>query len=108
MSRWTCKCGQYMNDHSIPDDNLFWAFSDKEWDTISELTDVVGNINWYSLPGPTYEIYKCPSCGRLMVFANSNQCLFFKPEFDPKDAQKILTESIDIQFHIPEERDAIS
>ena len=46
MGRWTCKCGQYMNDHKAPDENCYLAFADVVWDQIE--TDVgVGSSQPY-------------------------------------------------------------
>lgn len=78
MGRWTCKCGQYMNDHKAPDENCYLAFADVVWDQIE--TDEDGNTNYYNLPAPTFDVFVCPSCGRLMVFGDSNRCTFYKRE----------------------------
>lgn len=78
MGKWTCKCGQYMNDHNAPDENCYLVFADTVWSQID--TDENGNTNFYDLPLPTFDVYVCPSCGRLMVFGNSNRCTFYKLE----------------------------
>ena len=98
MGKWLCECGNPMNDHNYPNENGFTVFSDYEWDNIGNLTDNNNNINWYDIPPSTYEVYKCPKCGRLMVFGESNRFLSYKPEFNLEDAEKILTESINIEF----------
>ena len=98
MAKWTCKCGQSMNDHNCPNENGYLAYSESEWDAAGNLTDENDRISWYDIPAPTFDVYKCPSCGRLMVFGESNRCLFFKPEFDLDEAERILSESFDIRF----------
>ena len=78
MGKWTCICGQYMNDHLGPDPNCYPAYSDTTWDGIQ--TDSDGNLNFYDIPAPTFDVYVCPNCGRLMVFGDSNRCTFYKKE----------------------------
>ncbi len=97
MGKWICKCGQYMNDHNCPNENGYLVFSEYEWDEISSQTDD-DRISWYDIPAPTFDVYKCPSCGRLMVFGESNRCLYYKPEFELEDAKEILTKSVNILF----------
>ena len=98
MGKWTCKCGQYMNDHNCPNENGYLVFSEFEWDKIGSKIDKDNRISWYDILDPTFNVYKCPSCGRQMVFGESNRCLFFKPEFELSEAKSILTESINIVF----------
>lgn len=72
MGKWKCRCGQLMNDHNAPDRNYYRVFADVEWDAI--VTDPDGNLNYYDdIPDPTYDVYKCPACGRLMVFGDDNR-----------------------------------
>lgn len=78
MSKWTCKCGQHMNDHRVPDGNCYLVFADTVWDQID--IDEDGNTNFFNLPDPTFDVYVCPSCGRLMVFGDSKRCTFYKRE----------------------------
>lgn len=98
MGKWICKCGQYMNDHNCPNENGYFVFSEYDWDKIGSMTDKDDKISLYDIPDPTFDVYQCPSCGRLMVFGKSNRCLFFKPEFELDEAKKILTESVNIRF----------
>lgn len=95
MGKWTCKCGQYMNDHNCPNENGFVVYSEKEWDQIGNQTDSNDNINLFDIPNPTFDVYRCPACGRLMVFGESNRCLFYKPEFELSEAKEILGISTD-------------
>lgn len=105
MGQWLCYCGNPMNDHNYPNENGFIAFSDYEWDDISCMTDDENNINWMDIPPSQYEVYKCPKCGRLMIFGESNRFLSYKPEFNIEDAKKILTESVNIEFHSQKNED---
>lgn len=78
MGKWICKCGQYMNDHYAPDENCYLVFADTVWDKID--IDEDGKTDFFNLPDPTFDVYVCPSCGRLMVFGDSNRCTFYKRE----------------------------
>lgn len=78
MGKWTCICGQNMNDHLVPDPNCYRTYSEPAWDSIQ--TDADGNLNYYDIPDPAYDVYVCPNCGRLMVFDDGNRCTFYKPE----------------------------
>ncbi len=79
MARWTCKCGQYMNNHNCPDSNLYRVYSDNLWETISEMTDENNKLNWFDIPAETFEMYKCPSCGRLMIYDEvENRFVFYE------------------------------
>ena len=35
MGKWTCRCGQAMNDHEAPDPNSYSVFSDELFEKIS-------------------------------------------------------------------------
>lgn len=94
MGRWMCKCGHPMDDHNVPDNNLFVVYSDVLWDNISSQTDNENRIDWLKIPSPEYSAYKCPECGRLMIFGKSDRFLSFKPEFDIDDAEIILNEDL--------------
>lgn len=79
MGKWVCPCGQSMNDHAYPDKNFYRVFSDEDWDRIE--TDKNGNMNFFEdIPIPTYDVYKCPSCGRLMVFGDDDTYKIYIPE----------------------------
>lgn len=78
MAKWTCICGQHMNDHKGPDENCYLVFSDVIWDGI--VTDREWKVNYFELPAPTFDVYVCPNCGRLMVFGDSNRCVFYRKE----------------------------
>lgn len=79
MSKWSCSCGARMDDHKCPDDNYYRVFSDEDWNNIS--TDEKGNLNLYEdIPTQTYDVYRCPKCGRLMVFGDNGCISVYKKE----------------------------
>ena len=92
MGRWFCKCGYNMNDHNVPNENGYVVYSDFDWDNASNMTDEDNKIDWLDIPPSTYDVFKCPVCGRLMVFGKSNRFLSYKPEFELQEVEKILNE----------------
>ena len=68
MGQWSCKCGQRMTDHTYPDKNAFLVFSQELWEEISGMTDENGMIKFEDVPLQTYDMYRCPACGSLMIF----------------------------------------
>lgn len=98
MGQWACPCGQRMTDYSYPDENGYYVYSDHDWEKMSDQTDSDDKIYWYDIPAPTFSVYKCPTCGRLMVFGKSNRFLTYKPEFNLDEAEEILTKSVEIEY----------
>ncbi len=42
MGKWTCKCGQAMNNHSSPDTNAYSVYSDELFEEImNKLTTII-------------------------------------------------------------------
>ena len=81
MAKWSCRCGQAINDHRTPDANYFRIFSDEVWNQIT--TDENGNLNFFEdMPLQTYDVYRCPACGRIMVFGEGKICASYVPEDD--------------------------
>lgn len=79
MGKWSCKCGQLMDDHSYPDKNCYKVYSEVEWEDISsELEKTNGDFG--NIPPATFDVYKCPTCGRLMVFSEGDRFRFYKLE----------------------------
>lgn len=73
MGKWACKCGFGMNDHVYPDENLYRVFTDKRWDELNQKVDAEGKIKWEDvMEYYSYDIYRCPNCGNLMVFGDDN------------------------------------
>ena len=80
MSKWRCKCGYNMNDHDAPNKHGFLVYSEYDWDKAIDTCDYEGKIHWQDFPDPTYDVYKCPGCGRLMVFNKFDQYEFYQLE----------------------------
>ncbi|MFS1664712.1 hypothetical protein [Streptococcus sp. zg-JUN1979] len=81
MGRWTCECGHQMDDHATSDPNAFLAFSDEWWTDITTMADEDNNIDYKDLLVESYDVWKCPNCGSLMVFGeddNPNRYTFYQ------------------------------
>ena len=79
MAKWTCNCGHIMDDHKGPDENYFRVYSDLTWNEIS--SDENGNVNFFEdIHVPTFNVYRCPKCERLMVFGEGNSFTSYKKE----------------------------
>ena len=89
MSHWLCKCGYSMNDRECPNKNAYRAYSDYDW---YEALEMIGdrNIHWADFRDPTYEVFKCPVCGRLMVSGVSTRFITYKPKFDEEELRAFL------------------
>lgn len=98
MGKWTCKCGNPMNDHNAPNENGCVVYSEYDRGAIESSADDDGSISLFDIPDQKYDVYRCPRCGRLMVFGESNRCLSYKPEFDLSEANEILSKSVEIGF----------
>ncbi|XKM14521.1 hypothetical protein RCS94_04925 [Orbaceae bacterium ac157xtp] len=81
MSKLKCRCGYIMAVHTMEEDFLYDLVPQKnmmeivgEWDQIrfNEYPD--GLTELYDKN--TKEVYKCPSCGRLLVESNKNPNTF--------------------------------
>ena len=64
MARTTCKCGELLSNSMAPNDIELRVYTDREWDKILE----VDTINTWEIPSPTYNIWRCPKCERVMVY----------------------------------------
>ena len=80
MAHWRCKCGNIMNDIVDPNPYGFVVYSERDWENGLELADENNMLHWQDFPDPTFEVYRCPECGRLMVFDDSNRYVSYKPE----------------------------
>ena len=94
MGKWTCKCGQAMNDHRAPDPNAYSVYSDELLEDIFNNTDEHDRISYVDISKASFYIWKCPNCGSFMVFGeedNPNCFTFYErqtnekvePLFDP-------------------------
>ncbi len=94
MGKWTCRCGQAMNDHQAPDPNAYSVYSDELLEDIFNNTDEHDRISYEDISEASFYMWKCPNCGSFMVFGeedNSNCFTFYErqtsakaePLFDP-------------------------
>ena len=63
-----CKCGKVLSTTRTPNDIQLRVYTDKEWDKIIE-PEV---LKPWLIPLPTYDVWKCPQCGRLYFFKNGS------------------------------------
>lgn len=64
MSRMVCRCGETLSNTSVPNDIELTVYTDKEWDEICNCE----SIEPWKIPLPTYDVWKCPKCGRIYVY----------------------------------------
>lgn len=94
MGKWTCRCGQAMNDHQAPDPNAYSVYSDELLEDIFNNTDEHDRISYEDISEASFYMRKCPNCGSFMVFGeedNPNCFTFYErqtnekvePLFDP-------------------------
>ena len=94
MGKWTCRCGQAMNDHKAPDPNAYSVYSDELLEDIFNNTDEHNRISYEDISEASFYMWKCPNCGSFMVFDeedNPNCFTFYErqtsakaePLFDP-------------------------
>lgn len=46
MGKWTCKCGQAMNNHRLPDPNAYSVYSDELFEEIMNKADDHNKISY--------------------------------------------------------------
>lgn len=94
MGKWTCKCGQEMNDHQAPDPNAYSVYSDELLEDIFSNTDEHDRISYEDISEASFYMWKCPNCASFMVFGEEDNpgCFTFyerqtsakvEPLFDP-------------------------
>ena len=94
MGKWTCRCGQAMNDHQAPDPNAYSVYSDELLEDIFNNTDEHDRISYEDISEASFYMRKCPNCASFMVFGeedNPNCFTFYErqtnekvePLFDP-------------------------
>lgn len=94
MGKWTCRCGQAMNDHQAPDPNAYSVYSDEFIVEIMTKKDGNDTISYDDISEASFHLWKCPNCGSFMVFGeedNPNCFTFYErqtgekvePLFDP-------------------------
>ena len=94
MGKWTCRCGQAMNDHKAPDPNAYSVYSDELLVEIMNKKDGNDTISYEDISEASFYMWKCPNCGSFMVFGeeDNKDCFTFyerqtsakaEPLFDP-------------------------
>ncbi len=94
MGKWTCRCGQAMNDHQAPDQNAYSVYSDEFLVEIMTKKDGNDTISYDDISEASFHLWKCPNCGSFMVFGEEDNpgCFTFyerqtgakvAPLFDP-------------------------
>lgn len=94
MGKWTCRCGQAMNDHKAPDPNAYSVYSDELLEEIFNKTDEDNRISYEDISEASFYMCKCPNCGSFMVFGEEEHSDYFtfyerqtsakvEPLFDP-------------------------
>lgn len=68
MARMACKCGTILSNSETPNDIQLRVYLDREWDAILEKD----TIETWKIPLPAYDVWKCPTCGRIYVFSDSS------------------------------------
>lgn len=72
MGKWTCRCGQAMNDHKAPDPNAYSVYSDELFEEIFNNTDEHDRISYEDISEASFYMWKCPNCGSFMVFGEED------------------------------------
>ena len=101
MGKWTCICGQAMNDHKAPDPNAYSVYSDELLEEIFNKTDEDNRISYEDISEASFYMWKCPNCGSFMVFGeeDNKDCFTFyerqtsakaEPLFDPDQELNIV------------------
>ena len=101
MGKWTCKCGQVMNDHRAPDPNAYSVYSDELFEEIINKADDHNKISYEDVSEASFYMWKCPYCGSFMVFGedDDSDCYTFyerqtsekvEPLFDPNQELNLV------------------
>ncbi|RSI94310.1 hypothetical protein D8845_00825 [Streptococcus mitis] len=101
MGKWTCKCGQAMNDHRSPDSNAYSVYSDELLVEIMNKKDGNDSISYEDISEASFYMWKCPKCGSFMVFGedgDGDRFTFYErqevekvePLFDPDQELNIV------------------
>ena len=101
MGKWTCRCGQAMNDHKAPDPNAYSVYSDELLVEIMNKKDGNDTVSYEDISEASFYMWKCPNCGSFMVFGeeDNKDCFTFyerqtsakaEPLFDPDQELNIV------------------
>ena len=69
MARMTCTCGAELSNHKAPNDIQLRVYTDREWDAICDCD----SIQPWMIPEPQYDVWRCPVCKRLYIYADSKE-----------------------------------
>lgn len=73
MGKWTCKCGQAVNDHRAPDPNAYSVYSDELFEEIINKADDHNKISYDDISEASFYMWKCPECSSFMVFGEDGE-----------------------------------
>jgi len=88
MATIRCRCGGMFSDGSIPCEEEYHLLPDVAFESVVDkvITLAKGSEDdaevGYAISSAAKLVYKCPHCGRLIVFWDGleHQPLFYKPE----------------------------
>ena len=60
MGKWTCRCGQAMNDHQAPDPNAYSVYSDELLEDIFNNTDEHDSISYEDISEASFLYVEVP------------------------------------------------
>ena len=92
MAYMFCKCEERLSTTEVPNDIELWVYTDKEWDAILEIDVVEG----WRFPLPKYDVWQCPKCERLHVFAEKSNKIMkvYFPETADMDKGSLIESDI--------------
>ena len=61
-----CSCGEVLTNQSDPNDTEYYVYCDNEW-SVFQMKD----LNVMEIPFPSYNVWHCKKCGRLIFFDNA-------------------------------------
>ena len=70
MAVFWCKCGERLWNGADPNLIEYTVYSDPEWMNIIDLIDN-GLKNWWDLPNPSIDVWRCPKCERVYIFKDN-------------------------------------
>jgi len=81
MAKTLCVCGNILSNVEAPNDVELNVYTGRQWAEIAKM----GMIDSLDIPGPTYDVWRCPECERVMVFdiRNDRTVNFYALESPP-------------------------
>ena len=92
MGKWTCRCGQAINDHKAPDPNAYSVYSDELLVQIMNKKDGNDTISYEDISEASFYMWKCPNCASFMVFGeeDNKDCFTFYERQTSAKAEPLL------------------